>query len=320
MPADRPWAFVERRACPACQSPQTETVFANAFRDGAVGDFIRVYYKIEPEIFGDAEYRLARCQRCALLFQVYVGDDALLKQLYGDWINDSNHPDDDREYQAITAHPAHHRDAHEILSAAAYLQVSPQQLTTLDYGMGWAMWARAAHDVGCRSYGTELSDERNQYAAAHGIQVVSGDQLPQGIFDFVNTEQVMEHIPDVRETVSQLVAALKPGGILKISVPRADGIAGTVAKLQRGEPLTFDEFMPIQPLEHVNSFTSSALTALAREFGLRLVRPSMLQRYAFLAVPRAIGLGHPRNLVKELIRPFYTYRNPANIYVWMQRQ
>src|SRR5690349_7663374 len=109
------------------------------------------------------------------------------------------------------AHPLESRDAHGIISAAAFLQKRPADLLTLDHGMGWAMWARVARTLGCRSHGTELSFTRAQFAREHGIDVLPTDAAPEGQFDFINTDQVMEHLPQVRPTVERLAGALRPG-------------------------------------------------------------------------------------------------------------
>jgi len=319
MAVEGSFRFVRRDCCPACRSTQAEALHASNFAEGEVGDFVRRYYRVDPGIFGDAAFELVRCARCSLIYQLFVGDTELLGYLYGELINDSNRPDDDPDYLRIMRRPRESRDAHEMLTVAAYLKRDPSALTTLDYGMGWAMWARAALDLGCNSYGAEFSADRREFAQRHGVKTLPIDGIPPDTFDFINCEQVMEHVTALSETCERLAAALKPGGILKISVPNAEGVMAAVAKLNGGQSLTNDEFMPIQPLEHVNSFTSKALTSLAANLGLRLVRPSYIQRYAFLVVPSAIGARYPRNLFKELLRPFYTYRSRTNLYVWMQR-
>ena len=70
--------------------------------------------------------------------------------------------------------------------------------------------------------------------------------------------------------------------------------------------------MPLQPLEHVNCFT---LEGLRRLTGMTEVRPSYRQRYAFLP---GVSPRYPRKAVKELVRPFYQWRNPDNLYAWFQ--
>ena len=50
------------------------------------------------------------------------------------------------------------------------------------------------------------------------------DQLPDNNFDFIGTEQVVEHLSFPRETVMTLKNSLADGGILKISVPDGSDI------------------------------------------------------------------------------------------------
>lgn len=311
--------FVRRERCPSCASSDLQVVYESAFTAGAVGEFVRVYYGIDPAILSSAPYQLVECQSCTLLYQGWVGNDAFLRRIYGQWINDVNHPGHDQEYQRIMRQPLEYRDAHEVMTVAAYLRRRPEHLTVLDHGMGWAIWAQIAKSLGCDTYGTEISDARVEFARNCEIKVVPADDLPAERFDFVNTEQVMEHLAEVRTTAESLARSLRPGGILKISVPCGEGARALVAKLQQGEHPTISEFMPIQPLEHVNTFNLRTLHRLAETLGLRIVRPSLGQRYAFLRWPNTLSLKRPKNVLKELVRPFYTFSNSRNLYVWLQR-
>ncbi|MCL6730150.1 class I SAM-dependent methyltransferase [Sphingomonas hankyongi] len=320
MTRDEPYLFVERDRCPACLSQDVEVVYESRFNEGPVAIFVRDYYGIDPGVLGHARFSLRRCSNCSLLYQAWVGDERLLAELYGEWINESGDPAHDPVYTAVMAHPLESRDAHEMLSAAAFLGKEPCELCTLDHGMGWAMWARVARALGCRSYGTELSPSREEFARAHGIAVVPANVLPQQQFDFINTEQVMEHLPQLRETAERLRDALRPGGVLKISVPSADHVASVIQKLSGGHAaLSCEELMPVQPLEHVNSFTSQSILTLAASLGLNVVRPSIPDRYAFLSRPGTLSARRFSNSVKELVRPFYTYRNRSNLYFWLQK-
>jgi hypothetical protein len=77
--------------------------------------------------------------------------------------------------------------------------------------------------------------------------------------------------------------------------------------------------MPVQPLEHVNSYNRYSLGKLAEALGLRIVQPGLVTKYAFLRVPGAISPLHLRKTAKELVRPVYQFRSPRNLYVWMQK-
>ena len=72
-----------------------------------------------------------------------------------------------------------------------------------------------AKGFGCESYGTELSEERIKYASSNGIKVIAWNEIPKHSFNFINTEQVFEHIPNPLDTLIYLKDALKPMVYLK---------------------------------------------------------------------------------------------------------
>jgi hypothetical protein len=249
-----------------------------------------------------------------------VGDEVLLSELYGSWINDHYWPEQDPEHQDLVANYLESRDAHEIVAAADFLGVARDQMVTLDYGMGWALWAKIAAKLGCDSHGSDLSSVRMEYARGHGVKTIDADQIGGPQFHFINLEQVMEHLARPREVAERLAAALLPNGILKISVPSGERVDAIVQKLLRGRSSgTRDDLMPVQPLEHVNTYTTKSLKRLAEALSLRLVQPSLLQRYAFLRTPGAVRPKHFRRAARELLRPLVQFRNPRNLYVWLQK-
>ena len=101
----------------------------------------------------------------------------------------------------------------------SWFKKAPSSLKFFDFGMGWGEWALMAKAFGCRSYGAELSNICIEYAKANGINIVSWDEIPQSQFDFINTEQVFEHISNPLQTLCHLKKGLKANGLLKISVP-----------------------------------------------------------------------------------------------------
>jgi SAM-dependent methyltransferase len=312
--------FVERPDCPVCHAPGGESLYRSPFEEGPIAALIRTYYKVDPLRFGGAVFELIRCPTCSLIYQRWVGDEALMGELYGTWINEDCVPERDPVYQSAIAHIAQSRDAHEIAAVAAFLGREPRELSTLDYGMGWALWARIAQQIGCHSHGVELSPSRVAFAEAHGVHTLSETGLGRDRFDFINCEQVMEHVVDPRGLCEQLVEALAPGGILKISVPSAEK-GQAVADLLKRAPaeVTAAQVMPVHPLEHVNGFTARSLKALGELLGLEMVRPSLRDRFAFLARPGSIRWSDPKLAIKELVRPIYQFHNPRNLYVWLRK-
>ena len=130
---------------------------------------------------------------------------------------------------------------------------------------------------------------------------------------------MFEQVPDPSDLLRRLATSLAPGGIVKLSVPSGDRVDDIVRQLNDG---SFDgdhgTIMPVHPLEHVNSFVREAIDAMAAGAGLEVVRPGYVHRYAFLRYRGTLNPFRPRSAVRELVRPWYQYRNPSNIYVWLR--
>ncbi|HYW17485.1 MAG TPA: methyltransferase domain-containing protein [Allosphingosinicella sp.] len=316
---DSAYAFETRDFCPVCGSAG-ESVYSSAFGEGGIGAFVRNYYHIDPDVLRNAPYELQRCGCCGLVYQRHVGGHALLTALYSSWVDEPEDPERDidtycEEIRAI----AESRDAHEIMAAASYLGRPIEGMKTLDYGMGWALWARIAAHLGCESFGSDLARPRMDYAARHGVRTLGDEEISGHRFDFVNTEQVFEHVPNPAGLLEKLVSALAPGGVIKISVPSGERIDGLLAKLNGGDyEGDRDTIVPVQPLEHLNCFRRSSIQALAERFGLEIVQPGPWHGYAFLRHRGTIRPSRPKKALKELVRPWYQYRNPSNLYVWLR--
>ncbi len=191
-------------------------------------------------------------------------------------------------------------------------------LKTLDYGMGQGLWARVSKELGCRSYGFDLSQRCTRAARLGGVNTIAFDDIAGGEFDLVNTEQVMEHVTDADDIMCRLVAALRPGGILKISVPAQNRVREALRQLAASQTPDPADLDPAFPLEHVNAFTVQGLEVLGKRFGLIRLVPTRRQRLIFLAYRQSWSIRHPKNTLKELVRPFTPYEAAANLTMWFQ--
>ncbi|HYE27198.1 MAG TPA: methyltransferase domain-containing protein [Allosphingosinicella sp.] len=315
------YRFEAREACPACGAEGSTTIYSTPFDEGGIGTFVRDYYHIDPAVLREAPYELQLCPGCGLVFQHYVGRDALLTALYTDWVDEPEDPERDLDtYRAELQAIPESRDAHELMAASSYLGVPLNRMKTLDYGMGWAGWARIAASLGCDSFGSDLAEPRMVYAARHGVHTVTDEEIGGHQFHFINTDQVFEHVTRPLELARRLAAVLAPGGVLKVSVPSGERVETIVTALRsgayRGER---DAIMPVQPLEHVNCFRRASIETMAERVGLNSVRPGLRHGYAFLRRRGTIRPTRPRKALKELVRPWYQYRDPTNLYVWLRR-
>ena len=314
------YEFIHRSACPACASSQS-TVLADVPFDGKeVGPLLTEAYGINPAILEGSHYKVIECGECGTLYQCEIGGELLLDTLYDQWLHADLNPDYQATYDWLVANAQQSRDGHDVMMVASILKTPLDRFRTLDFGMGQALWARIAHALGCVSHGFDLSHARMSFAAEHGVRTVALDAIAGGNFDYINTEQVMEHVADVASVMETLSQGLRPGGILKISVPAQGSVRATLAQVAGGATPSLLDIDPTFPLEHVNAFSKRGLVELGGRFGLSPFEPGLAARTTFLKQPRNWLSTNWRNMAKELVRPFTRYENVKNLTIWLKAE
>lgn len=321
--AEPPVRFVERRHCPVCRSADSRTVMVCDFADEPIATVLRGLYGRDPERLRGWNYHLEQCARCECIFQKWFGDEAFLDELYTYWLEGhiADDPDSYAPWQKILAEPRKSRDGHEVLMAAAYLGRKVGALKTLDYGMGFGTWARVALALGADSHGFDLSPTCVAYARGKGIRIVSRDDLDRGGggFDYINTEMVLEHLENPGDEARRLAANLRPGGLLKVTVPSGDEVLDRIRRGTWDAPkYSKDSLTAVQPLEHLNAFTRKTMDELARIAGVTPVRMPYRHRFAFLGHRGAVPLS-PKDLAISMVRPWYRFNNAANLHYWYRK-
>ena len=253
--------FVERRVCPVCDDPRYQVVRSNAFAEPEVWEFLERYYagRIEPEDLSGGLYQIRRCQACGFLWQAFHLDADGMQQLYEEWIS----AEESLAKKILADVSLFDGYARELSSVARRLGRKPCQLSLLDFGMGWGAWCRMAQAYGYSVTGFELSQARRRHARAWGIHVIDSlGSLER--YDYINCDQTLEHVPDPLGTLAKLVAALAPGGLIRLSVPDGRG-----AEQRLRAPGWRAEKDALHPLEHLNCFTADTLHRLVERAGLR---------------------------------------------------
>jgi 2-polyprenyl-3-methyl-5-hydroxy-6-metoxy-1,4-benzoquinol methylase len=253
---------------------------------------------VEFEYLDGATYELCECGTCGLIFQKHIPNSALMERLYEIWIDPRKVFDQHLKEDGLE-HYSH--DAQEIMQILAFLDRAPASLSILDFGMGWGEWALMARAFGCDAYGAELSMERVRYAESNGLKIVSWEEIPRHRFDFINTEQVFEHIAEPLETLHYLKKALKHGGLIKISVPTANDITRRLKIMDwSADKGARNSLNPVAPLEHINFYRRRSLVNMARMTGLKEVLIPLGMYYRYLSIGKGLS-----TIAKNLLRPIY---------------
>lgn len=228
-----------------------------SYDDEAVRQFVHTTYDGRADSVCDAShaYRIARCDRCAACWQRDILNDHGMRALYELWINPTESLQKRRSPTLVIQYA---RQCARLLR----LFHDPHDRRVLDYGMGWGEWLQMAAAFGFQACGVELSEERIALAKARGIAAYPPELLPAGPYDFIELEQVLEHVPSPLALLRNLSSRQNIGGYIHIGVPNGAGLERSAHHLPSVLALR-----AAQPLEHINIFTPHTLTSFMHRCG-----------------------------------------------------
>ena len=243
--------FVARQRCPGCGCERSRELCRTPYDTDPIHAYLGSFYApqggVEFEYLRGQDYILNECADCGLVYQPEIPDEALSHRLYEQWIDPAKCF---ARYECSRGIDYFERLCREIVQIVRYFACPPMELAMLDYSMGWGHWCRIAQSFGCRVHGTEFSRSRVAYARGRGVHVIEVAQIAEYRYDFINTEQVFEHLPDPCSVLAYLKASLKPGGLLKISVPDGWDIRRRLACWDWSAPKgSAHSLNPVAPLE-----------------------------------------------------------------------
>jgi len=278
--------LIPRRDCPICGKAYSKILHIKPFSEYA--GFLHNAYGDDFPVPKDA-YVVLKCE-CGFVWQGNIPDEQSIIDLYTRWIPDYSVTK--RRDARIKLFEGY---AREVDAVAHLLNKKPNEISTLDFSMGWGYWALMAKAFGYDSWGYDISPKRERYA--HRLGIPTTKRVDGFEYDFINMEQILEHLPHPLKTLKTLVASLKGDGIIYISVP--DG-----RRLQNG----FDDpdfrkppHKALEPLEHLNCFTHKTLIQMARKAGLAPIKPPFM-------------LAFRRNVLKGILKKYHMQWLGTKIY------
>jgi 2-polyprenyl-3-methyl-5-hydroxy-6-metoxy-1,4-benzoquinol methylase len=252
----------KREKCPCCKSGNNQILYSNPFDKPPVSGYLSSYYEqnnLDFSFLNGVIFEIRKCETCGLIYHTNVLSDNMMSIFYDEWMTQVRESEVryNKNYYINMS-----REIEKILGAYTY---SGSLIKVLDFGAGWGHWSMMAKAFGAEASALELSEEKKAYLRRQGINIVDINNLPQNEYDIINTEQVFEHLPEPKEILSLLCASLKPGGIIKISVPDGSNVQQNLSNADWfAERYGRRSLMPIQPLEHINCFNLKSLEYLAR--------------------------------------------------------
>jgi SAM-dependent methyltransferase len=251
--------FVDRSRCIACASTRLNELSSGAFDEGAVGDFLRADpWGEDPMPFlAGARWRYVRCADCGQAFHLHVLDAEWSERRFSRWMSQ----------EAIESFERRSRTPQGLLDRAAGMTAHVLRLEALtrarrdgavrllDFGCGHGEFVALCNLYGFQAVGVDRSPARRRHAL---VPIVGDLDAVTGPFDAVTLFEVLEHLDRPREMLERLALLLRPGAVLVLETPNCEGVTGI---------RTYDDYLKIHPLEHINGFTPDTLRQIAQRVG-----------------------------------------------------
>lgn len=222
------------------------------------------------------------CCMCGLLFAHPLPSSEELDRFYQGFLY--RKPDRHKLVQLID-------ERKRELVALFGLQREPQTSnvrTFLDHGGGTGLAYAAANQLGCESWFAEMDRQAIAYVSEQfGLtpsRLAADLSAHASSFDYILSDNVIEHVPDPVELIRSLFAALRPGGVLIVKTPNASATDmyfyprvwwRYMKKVVRANGwkracsmLTDCPVWCCDPPRHLYSFSASALERMAKRAGI----------------------------------------------------
>jgi len=295
--------FYDRKICPNCEKSQGKQLLSLPYEDAKIQDYLKSFYGkrgyIDIDVLKGSRYTLIECLSCKLIYQKEVLNDDYTKVLYEDWINPTlsiKRRSKENQIEYFINNSKEIQIISNLLTSNNY-----KKLKILDFGLGWGEWALMAKAYGHDVYGCELSTPRIEMAHKNAIKIIPFEKINGFDFDFINTEQVFEHLLYPKRTLIELRKGLNSSGVLKISVPYAHNIKKIISKSNwSSEPNSRYSINPIAPLEHINYYRNISLVKLGKSVGLEQLKIPLNIQYKYNTNWKSV-----RSIIKNITYPVY---------------
>jgi SAM-dependent methyltransferase len=311
-------AFVDRERCIACNATAFDTLSQGRYVDEPLRGILATQpWGEQPLPFVEHErWCYVRCRACGQRFHQRILDPIWMQRLYARW----------ETQEAMTAFTAATSSAQErsqrglhFVDHALRLQrlLVPRSMQhvprVLDFGCGHGEFVAVCRALGLDAHGIDWAVDRRQFGQVGihpSLAALHADGADAGGFDGLTLFEVLEHLADPRAVLQDLAAVLTPGAVLVLETPDTTHVT---------DLRSFEDYLAIAPLGHVNGFTPATLRALAARAGFSPVvpppawvattwheaarssarnavarwrRPTTSQYFVFSAAPRPAGFPH----------------------------
>ena len=212
-------------------------------------------------IFSRFEMNILQCQACTLGYSEEFPVDT------NDVYSDQDYlPIAISDYQDNAEYRKRRFGLERLSIIAQHLGREQRGARLLDVGCGTGWFLECARDAAFDVAGHELGRELAGFTSDRlGIEVWNQPLVEMAVdlpYDVITMFDVLEHVPNPKETLTHIYRLLKPGGIALFFVPNLDSLG---FKILKGNSSL------CMPVEHLFYFTETALRPVLEHVGFQTV-------------------------------------------------
>ena len=164
---------------------------------------------------------------------------------------------------------SHYREVQSGIDVLWFEQISKnltqgkERLKVLDIGCGNGVLLRQFQKRGCVCFGSDPSPWAHEFAEQYGytmLRRIEEADIAPNFFDIITATSTLEHVARPLEHLKYMIAAVKEGGIIYLTVPNYGSLPIRL-RLVQGRL--------VNPPSHCNYFTAGTLRNLFMQKGLK---------------------------------------------------
>jgi 2-polyprenyl-3-methyl-5-hydroxy-6-metoxy-1,4-benzoquinol methylase len=157
--------------------------------------------------------------------------------------------------------------------------------TLLDVGCGGGEWLAKMHEMGWEVEGVDTDKAAVAFARERGLNVRCGNladmEYPEGTFDAVTLNHVIEHVPDAVGLLRECRRVLKTGGRLVISTPNSGSLGHRIFK---------DSWRGLEPPRHLYLYSPRLMRSIVTAAGFISVSTKTFESEYIMRQSRSLWL------------------------------
>ena len=254
--------LIERLVCPFCKNNEFQTLYKIKYCDEKLKKFLSDYYKsnVLIEILKNCIYEICECFNCNGLFQKYEPDKEFSDLLYDKIISAENSFEKKNDYLERNKNKL----KQDLLMISNLPLNQKDNIKILEFGCGWGSWSKFMKSHSLNITTCEFSDSRHKHLLKNDINNIKNINEIKDKFDFIYSEEVLEHVSSPLDILHKLTKLLKTNGYMFHRFPSSYNFKKKI----------ITEYTPgkdcAHPLEHLNIFNKKSFLKMCKTNNLEL--------------------------------------------------